>query len=167
MGFTKLSHSIFGSSIMEEDPQTRLVWVFMLAAADKSGCVDVTRAALARMFNLPEPWVIEAIDKLEQADDSSRSPAEEGRRLIRIDEHRNWGWKIVNHGLYRNTRDDDDRRTYERKYHANRRAIESRKNPPYPESLTEGQSLRMLTKLDAVGASTPQTPYRWRTQFVN
>ena len=29
---------------------------------------------------------------------------------MRMDEHRAWGWRVVNHGKYRAIRNEDDRR---------------------------------------------------------
>jgi hypothetical protein len=45
-------------------------------------------------------------------DTKSRSGDEDGRRLILLDPHRDWGWQIVNYEPYRQMRDDDARRAY-------------------------------------------------------
>lgn len=126
-GFVKIDSDIFSSSIMEEKPVTILVWFFLLALADKSGRVDCTHQALARRFNLPLSQLKEAIHDLEQPDEISRSPAEDGRRIVRLDEHRDWGWQIVNYGLYRESRNADDRRAYKTRHMAAKRAEEAAK----------------------------------------
>ena len=123
-GFVKIDGDIFGSSLMEEKPVTRLVWFFFLASADKTGKVDETHKALARRFNLPLGDVEKAIEDLEQPDEISRSPAEDGRRIIRLDEHRAWGWQIVNYALYRNARNAEERRAYKTAHQASQRAAE-------------------------------------------
>ncbi len=123
-GFVKIDGDIFGSSIMEEKPVTRLVWFFFLASADKTGKVDETHKALARRFNLPLGDVEKAIGDLEQPDEISRSPAEDGRRIVRLDEHRAWGWQIVNYALYRNARNAEERRAYKTAHQAAQRAVE-------------------------------------------
>lgn len=51
---------------------------------------------------------------LESPDDESRSPEEQGRRIVRLDEHRAWGWCVVNYCKYRAIRDEDDRREQNR-----------------------------------------------------
>ena len=55
-----------------------------------------------------------ALDLLESPDDESRSPEEQGRRIIRMDEHRAWGWLVVNYVKYRSIRDEEDRREQNR-----------------------------------------------------
>lgn len=55
-----------------------------------------------------------AINTLEAPDPESRSPEMEGRRIIPVDEHRAWGWQIVNYSKYRAIRNDDDRREQNR-----------------------------------------------------
>ena len=122
MGFAKIAEEIFGSSIMEESPITRLVWIFLLASATKEGEVDQTHQALARRFNLPLADVREAIQDLEAPDPISRSPAEEGRRLVRLEGDRAWGWRIVNYELYRNARNAEERRAYKTQHQAEKRA---------------------------------------------
>ncbi len=150
MGFTKLDSAIFGSSIMEEERRTKMVWVLMLAAADRDGIVDATHASLARKFNEPLEDVRFAIGVLESPDPQSRSQAEEGRRLVRIDDHRDWGWRIVNYGMYRNTRDSEGRREYKTRWQANRRALDRGEKPPYPDILQGNQGPRESTKVHKV-----------------
>ena len=55
-----------------------------------------------------------ALDELEAPDAESRSPEAEGRRIIRLDEHRAWGWEIVNYLKYRAIKSEDDRREQNR-----------------------------------------------------
>lgn len=47
---------------------------------------------------------------LSQPDPYSRSQEHEGRRIILLDEHRPWGWIIVNHEYYRDLASVEDRR---------------------------------------------------------
>jgi len=96
--------------------------VFLLAAATKSGEVDETHQALARKFNLPLPEIVTAIEALEAPDPISRSTAEDGRRIVRLEEHRSWGWRIVNYGTYRNTRSPEERRAYKTAWESDKRA---------------------------------------------
>ena len=51
---------------------------------------------------------------LESPDAESRSPEEAGARIVRMDEHRVWGWRIVNYIKYRTIRSEDDRREQNR-----------------------------------------------------
>ncbi len=157
MGFTKLDANITNSSLMGEDTVTKLVWVLMLSLADKNGVVDIPHDALARRFNEPLEDVRRAIATLEAPDPTSRSPAEEGRRLVRLDEHRDWGWLLVNHKMYRDSRDEEGRREYKTRWQANRRALDKGESPPYPEVLQGDQSPQSPPKstVDAGGRRGP------------
>jgi hypothetical protein len=91
-----------------------LVFTNLLAHADISGIVDKHWKAIAEETGLSRERVEAAILRLEAPDTESRSPENEGRRIIRMDEHRAWGWQIVNHGKYRAIRSEDDRREQNR-----------------------------------------------------
>jgi len=98
--FAKIFASIFDSSIAE-DWQTRVVFQDMLVLADKDGIVDMTPSSIARRTNILLEMVQAAIPKLERPDTSSRTPDHDGRRITRLDAHRECGWQIVNFNKYR------------------------------------------------------------------
>lgn len=83
------------------------VFVFLLAHADLEGFVDVHPDYIARCSGIPPDAVRRGLVALESADQSSRSEAQDGRRIERIDAHRDWGWLIVNYSHYRNLQDKD------------------------------------------------------------
>lgn len=107
--FAKIFEQIFDSSIAE-DWQTRHVFEDMLKLCDRRGILDRTPEAISRRTNVPLEIVERAIAKLEQADPRSRNPEFEGRRIVRLDEHRDWGWRIVNYDYYRQIASEDQRR---------------------------------------------------------
>lgn len=82
----------------------------MLALADREGIVDMTREAIARRTGVPIEQVRQAIVALETIDKHSSSQEEGGRRLLRLDNHRDWGWIIVNYSKYRDLISLDGRR---------------------------------------------------------
>lgn len=84
----------------------------LLVLADRDGVVDMTIDAISRRTNVPPEIISHAIAELMRDDRSSRSHEEDGRRLVAIDSHRDWGWQIVNYEHYRNIKDDEARRTY-------------------------------------------------------
>lgn len=86
----------------------------MLAHADQYGIVDKHHKAISEETGLSRQEVEKAILNLEAPDDDSRSPEHNGRRILRLDEHRTWGWKIVNYGKYRAIKSEDDRREQNR-----------------------------------------------------
>jgi hypothetical protein len=59
---------------------------------------------MARRLNVPMDVLNTCIHKLESPDIASRDPSHDGRRLLRLDEHRDWGWRIVNWEKYEKVR---------------------------------------------------------------
>ena len=98
--FAKVFAQILDSSLAE-NYQVRLVFEDLLKLADEDGVVDITRESIARRTNVPLQIVAHGISELEKPDSTSRSPNNEGRRIVRLDEHRDWGWRIVNFLKYR------------------------------------------------------------------
>jgi hypothetical protein len=113
--FVKVFDQIFDSSIVE-DYSIRHVFMDLLVLADRHGEIDMTAEAIARRTNVPLSKVKDAIEKLAAPDATSRTPDEEGRRLVLLDDHRDWGWRIVNYERYRDIRDEEARRAYFREY---------------------------------------------------
>jgi len=79
----------------------------MIVLSDADGTVDMTQNAIAHRTGIPVEIVAKGIEILEQCDPYSRTPDEEGRRILRLDEHRDWGWSIVNHSKYKHLQDSD------------------------------------------------------------
>lgn len=65
----------------------------------------MTPSAISGRTGIPLEIVEQGIAILEQPDPHSRTPDEEGRRIVRVDEHRPWGWVLVNHGKYKDLKD--------------------------------------------------------------
>jgi len=116
-----------------------LVFTNLLAHCDKHGEVDIHPRAIAEEVGLTVDQVRVAIGMLEQPDAESRSPELEGRRIVRLDEHRDWGWRVVNFLKYRAIRDEDDRREQ------NRLAQERWRNKNKPAS-AEGEMDKPIQK---------------------
>lgn len=92
-----------------------LVFTNLLAHADARGEVDLHPRAIAEEVGLSVDQVRAALIELESPDEESRSFEHEGRRLIRLDTHRSWGWLIVNYAKYRAIRSEDDRKEQNRR----------------------------------------------------
>ena len=97
MGFTKLDERILQSSIMAESPTTFKVWIALLAACRENGIAYVSAVYLSSICHLPIGKVEDAIGRLESPDEHSRSLADEGRRIRRVD----GGYEIINYIAYR------------------------------------------------------------------
>lgn len=100
--FVKVYGSILTSSVWVESPATVKVWIAMLVLADAEGCVPGTVPGLANIAAVSRADCEEALAVLESPDFDSRTPTEEGRRVIRVE----GGWQIVNHRRYRDLRTD-------------------------------------------------------------
>lgn len=115
----------------------------LLVLADSTGAVDMTFEAISRRTNVPIEEVQKYIIELCQPDAKSRSKLHEGKRLIPLDERRDWGWLIVNYQHYRKIKDEEARREYFRT--AQREFRKRRKRNVKDKGLTEfngnGQSL--------------------------
>jgi hypothetical protein len=111
--FAKVFSSLWEGSMIAK-PDVQLVFVFLLAHADREGFVNVTHERIGVLCGLGVERVRAAIDELEAPDTRSRSPEQGGRRLIRLEPHRDWGWQVVNYGRYRAMRDEETRREQSR-----------------------------------------------------
>jgi hypothetical protein len=106
MAYTKLFQSIITSTIWSEDDKTRIVWITMLALADKNGEVQGSVPGIARIAGVGVEDARSAIEKFLSPDPDSRSKDDEGRRAEVID----GGWFLINHPKYRQMASDDDRK---------------------------------------------------------
>lgn len=96
-GFTKLVPEIVMSSIWNESPEVRCVWIAMLATKDENGYVRGNAASLARLANVSLESAKEAIEKFQLPDPDSNSTEEDGRRIQAVP----GGWFVINHARYR------------------------------------------------------------------
>jgi hypothetical protein len=69
--------------------------------ADKNGNIDKVPRAIAADIGIDLPTLLECIADFCAPDPDSRSAESDGRRLELLDPARPWGWRIVNHGRYR------------------------------------------------------------------
>jgi hypothetical protein len=108
--YAKLFGSILDSSLWAADPPIRIVFLTMLAMADREGHIFASRSGLARRAIVSAPDLDRAIAYLEGPDsessDLTRNPENQGRRIERAD----GGWRIINYPYYRDLQDSDERR---------------------------------------------------------
>jgi hypothetical protein len=98
--YAKIFSQIFDSSIAES-PEVRFTFMDLLILADSDGVVDMTHEAIARRTNRPIDLIRETIRELEGPDKRSRTLTENGSRIKRLDDHRDWGWVIINYDTFR------------------------------------------------------------------
>jgi uncharacterized phage protein (TIGR02220 family) len=142
--YAKIFQSIYDGTLVE-DWRALITFEQLLILSDADGIVDMTAHAIARRTGIPIEHIEAGIRYLEQPDPNSRTETAEGRRIIRLNEERSWGWQIVNHSTYRDMRTADDRRDYMRKYMKDYRKSQQNQEPSKQESLqkltvSEGKS---------------------------
>ena len=115
--FTKLFSSITESTVWGESHATRIVWITMLAMADRNGLVSASVPGLANRARVTLEECEHALMRFSEPDRYSRTPDNDGRRI----EPAEGGWRLLNHAKYRAMRDEDNRREYMRDYMAERR----------------------------------------------
>ena len=72
----------------------------MLVLCNSEGVIDMTPQAIAARTSIPLEIITKGIAILSERDPYTRTPGEDGKRIILVDEHRPWGWFIVNHAKY-------------------------------------------------------------------
>lgn len=120
MTFTKLFTSITESTVWCEPDKVRLVWITMLAMADRRGRVWGSIPGLANRARVPTEDCREALERFLAPDPDSRTKAFEGRRIEEIE----GGWRLLNYEKYRAIRDSESIKESKRAYMAKRREVE-------------------------------------------
>jgi len=104
--------------------------LIVLASAD--GVIDMTPAAISGKTSIPLDIIEKGLDILSRPDRYSRTQGSDGVRIQLLEEHREWGWFLVNHEKYRDLRTAEDRREYMREYMQKRRAVNNGKQSLAP-----------------------------------
>ena len=108
--FTKLFSSITESTVWCEPHATRIVWISMLAMADKHGRVWGSIPGLANRARVTLEECQDALECFLSPDRFSRTEEEEGRRIAKMD----GGWRLINYDKYREVRDEEQRKEYKK-----------------------------------------------------
>ena len=116
--FTKLFSSITESTVWCEPAHTRLVWITMLAMADRQGRVWASIPGLANRARVPVEDTEKALETFLAPDKYSRTEDFEGRRIEPID----GGWRLLNYEKYRAIRDIETTREVAREHMRRKRA---------------------------------------------
>jgi hypothetical protein len=127
--FTKLFSSITESTVWQESDRTRIVWITMLAMADKHGRVWGSVPGLAARAVVPIADCERALQVFFAPDPYSRTKDFDGRRIQEIE----GGWLLLNHAKHRKLQDEEAQRANDAARAARYRA----KRKPVTESVTE------------------------------
>ncbi|GAI85787.1 unnamed protein product, partial [marine sediment metagenome] len=96
----------------------------MIILCNEDGTLDMTPQALHFRTGIPLEIIKDGIEILESDDPESRTPNQNGKRIVRLDEHRTWGWKLVNHKHYKHLASYEDKKKKDRDRINEKRAAE-------------------------------------------
>jgi len=119
--YVKLFASILKSSVWDESPTTRIVWITFLLEADEHGFVKGVERGLARLANVTPEQFRAAVEVLEADDIESQDQDFGGRRIEKVE----GGWQVLNYTKYREIRTREQVREAEKKQRQRARAKES------------------------------------------
>ena len=163
--YAKIFASLYNGTLRGKS-HAILVFTNLLAHADIDGCVDMHWRAIADEVGLTADETKAALEFLGSPDPDSRSPEREGRRIIPLEEHRNWGWRIVNHAKYRSIRNDEDRRRQNREAQARRRTLLG--GDPEPENILtpEPEGAPAATACPRINPDDQFLASAWSTRLI-
>ena len=124
--YVKLFSSILTSSVWAEDAKTRIVWITLLALADREGDVQSSPSGLARLANVTLKDCHSALTRFCAPDTESGTQEYAGRR---IEEHEG-GWHILNYTKYRAMQDEETRKA---QWRESSRTYRQRKSAPHQQ----------------------------------
>jgi len=104
--YGKIFDSIYDGTLAE-DWRALVTFQQFIVLCDADGMVDMTPQSISRRTGIPIEHIKAGIEVLEKTDKYSRTPDEDGKRIELIDDHRPWGWHIVNHEKYKRMQDAD------------------------------------------------------------
>lgn len=129
----------------------------MIVLCDVDGVIDMTPQAISSRTSIPLEIIQAGIGHLENPDPYSRSQEAEGRRIERLDDHRTWGWRIVNYTKYRHLRDSETVRNENKERQRRRRESLSHvvttghaSSPQVEAEVDVKERTTLSSKLDAV-----------------
>jgi len=140
--FAKVFSQIFDSSIAD-DVDLRHFFMDLLVLADVDGDIDMTPQAISARTRIKLPIVMRHLGVLAAPDNRSRTPDMDGRRIELLDEHRDWGWKIINYHKFREIASNEQRKSRQRE-RFNR--WKSKRNAPANASLTPSNASNAMQK---------------------
>jgi hypothetical protein len=105
------------STIWQEAKETKILWIAMLAMCERDGVVMASIPGLAKAAGITITECEAGLQCLLSPDPYSRTRDHEGRRIEPID----GGWRLLNHGKYKEQLSYEERKEYNRKKQAERR----------------------------------------------
>lgn len=123
-GYAKLFSSILESTIWLESPPVKVVWITLLAMADRDGVVEASIPGLAKRAGVERGHCEQALAVFLAPDPDSRTPTNEGRRIEAIP----GGWRLLNYETYRERASRDEAKEKARIRQQRKRARDAAKS---------------------------------------
>jgi hypothetical protein len=134
--FTKLFSSITESTVWCEPLATRVVWITMLAMADRHGRVWGSVPGLAGRARVEVAEAEAALARFLAPDRYSRTQDHEGRRIEPID----GGWRLLNHAKYRAIQDEENILEAKRRWWNENRGLEATRKTRRPSIQADAEA---------------------------
>lgn len=165
--FAKLFMQMYESTIAE-DWQGLITFQQLCILCDWYGIIDMTPRSISRLTCLPQDIIEAGLKTLEQPDPDSRTKECEGRRIVRLDPEREWGWQIVNFEKYRDLIEPDSReqhRQYMQRYRERKAAEEAEAEQKRAERRAKRQEKQQASPPEEVDKQIPMDPADRRFKF--
>lgn len=144
--YGKIFESIYDGTLVD-DWRALITFQQFIVLCDADGIVDMTPKSISRRTGIPIDHIKAGIEVLEKTDKYSRTPDQNGCRIELIDDHRPWGWHIVNHEKYKKMQDSDTIRAQTRarvQRHRNMKKAETDGNES-KRTVTDGNAQKRYT----------------------
>ena len=99
--YGKIFESIYDGSLYGHF-EAIVTFQALIVLADEDGLIDISPEALSGRTSYPLEVIKTGIKFLQQSDPHSRSHEEDGKRIVPLENEREFGWRIVNYEYYRN-----------------------------------------------------------------
>jgi hypothetical protein len=142
--YTKVFRAMYDGTLAD-NWQALVTFQQLLILANDDGVVDMTIASIHRTTGIPLDILEAGIKVLEAPDHGSRTPDMEGRRISRLNDHRDWGWFLVNFAKYRQMV------TREEKKESDRQRIQAKRDA---EKVSENNNVAECRELSLVVADS-------------
>ena len=140
--YGKIFDSMYDGTL-SEDWRALITFQQMIVLCDADGVVDMTPSAISRRTGIPIEHIKAGIEILEGPDQYSRTEGEDGCRIKPLDDHRPWGWYLVNHSKYKAMQDSGTVRAQNRERKRRQRDKDKKSRP-----VTDGHAPSRHTDTD-------------------
>lgn len=161
--YGKVFGSLYEGSMIGAGVHVFALWPYCLARCDQRGYVEVNPKLAAVVLGCSVTDIESALEYLQRPDPESRSQEEEGRRLVRVGQ---FAYRVVNYLRYREIRDAEARREYQREWVKEKRANRQEstgvdgRQPSTKSTKGEGEGDGEGEVKKERGADAPRTPPR-------